>query len=159
LGTTLAFEPVYGFIYASLGVLFAASLTYGAGRLLGGAAIQRLSGPRLTKLAGELRANAFRASIAARLLPVGHFTVINMLAGSLRIPFLRFFLGSMVGAVPGVAVTALFADRLWHALHSRAARDVIFLVGAVALVVALSFAARWALRRRSRAGADEQPGA
>lgn len=150
LGTALAFDPLRGFAYAALGALFAAAANYGAGRLLGGAAVQRLSGPRLEKVARELRANAFRASIVMRLLPVGHFTVLNLLAGSLRIPFRPFVLGNVVGILPGVLVMTLFADRVGQALRSPDARSIAFAAGFLVLVGVLLFVARRAAKRRAR---------
>jgi phospholipase D1/2 len=155
LGTLFAFDPLRGFLYALLGVLLAASATYGAGRLLGSAAVERLGGPRLGKVSRELHANAFRASVAMRVLPVGHFTVINLLAGSLRIPFRWFFLGNIVGIVPSLLVTALFADRLERALRSPDTQSIALAAGCLALFGALWFVLWRVAKRRARALAPD----
>jgi uncharacterized membrane protein YdjX (TVP38/TMEM64 family) len=151
LGTLFAFDPLRGFTYAALGVLLAASVTYGAGRLLGGAVVERLGGPRLEKVSQQLHANAFRASIAMRVLPVGHFTVINLLAGSLRIPFRWYFLGNIVGIVPSLLVTTLFADRLGQALRSPDVQSIALAAGCVALFGALWLVLWRVAKRRARA--------
>jgi len=159
LGTMFAFDPLRGFVYASLGVLFAASVTYGAGRLLGSAAVERLSGPRLVKLSRGLHANAFRASIVMRVLPVGHFTVINLLAGSVRIPFRWYFLGNIVGIVPSLLFVTLFADRLREALRSPDPQSIALFVGSVVLIGVFVFVVRRAAKRRARGEAEgAEPG-
>jgi phospholipase D1/2 len=150
LGTFFAFGPLRGFIYAVIGVLVAAAVTYGAGRLLGSAAVERLSGPRLAKLSRELHANAFRAGIIMRILPVGHFTVINLLAGSLRIPFRWYLLGNTAGITISLLFVALFADRLLQAVRSPDALSIALAAGCLVLLGVLALLARRALKRRAQ---------
>lgn len=147
-GTALAFAPMPSFFYSLLGVLLGATTTYWGGRLLGSRALAYLSGPRLAKFQEELCLHAFRASIAARLLPVGNFTVINVIAGSMRIPFRAFFLGNVVGALPGVLVMTFFVNQLTAALRSPSPKSVALLVGAVVASVALFWWLRRSWRRR-----------
>ena len=128
-GTLLAFEPVRGFFYAFIGVQLAATTTYYCGRLLGGRALDHLSGPRIQKLRTLLRENAVRASAAARALPVGNFTLINWLIGGMRVPFRWFILGNALGALPGLLVLAIFANRLASALKDPQPEQIALLVG------------------------------
>jgi len=128
-GTLLAFEPVRGFFYAFIGVQLAATTTYYCGRLLGGRALDHLSGPRIRKLRTLLREHAVRASAAARALPVGNFTLINWLIGGLRVPFRWFILGNALGSLPGLIVLAIFANRLASALRNPQPEQIALLVG------------------------------
>jgi uncharacterized membrane protein YdjX (TVP38/TMEM64 family) len=150
LGTALAFDPLRGFTFALLGVLLGASTTYWCGRLLGGRALDYLSGPRLERIKHELNTRAFRASIVARLLPVGNFTVINLIAGALRVPFRAYFLGNVVGALPGVIALALFADQLGAAIRSPNAKNMTVLAVGVLLLIALGLWLRRLARRREQ---------
>jgi phospholipase D1/2 len=128
-GTLLAFEPVRGFFYAFFGVQLAATTTYYCGRLLGGRALDHLSGPRIRKLQKLLREHAVRASAAARALPVGNFTLLNWLIGGLRVPFRWFILGNALGSLPGLLVLAIFANRLASALKNPQPEQIALLVG------------------------------
>lgn len=128
-GTLLAFEPVRGFFYAFVGVQLAATTTYYCGRLLGGRALDHVSGPRIRKLRALLREHAVRASAAARALPVGNFTLINWLIGGLRVPFRWFILGNALGSLPGLLVLAIFANRLASALKDPQPEQIALLVG------------------------------
>ncbi len=154
LGTTLAFDPARGFAYSFLGALLGASITYWAGRWAGSRALELASGPRLARFSDELRHHAFRASILARLVPVGNFTAINLLAGSLRIPFRAFFFGNVVGILPGALLLTVFADRISASLRAPNVQNLIWLgLGALALLVLLLLRRRWVKRHAEREGA------
>lgn len=153
LGTTLAFEPLQGFGYAYGGALLGAAVTYWTGRLAGGAALDTVSGPRMLRFRHELTTHAFRASVIARFLPVGNFSVINMLSGSLRIPFSAFLLGNVVGIAPGVLMFTLFSDQIAAALRSPNKTNVSLAVGGALLVGALGLLLkRWVKRREAESG-------
>jgi len=128
-GTLLAFEPVRGFFYAFIGVQLAATTTYYCGRVLGGRALDHLSGPRIRKLQKLLQDHAVRASAAARALPVGNFTLLNWLIGGLRVPFRWFILGNALGSLPGLLVLAIFANHLASALKNPQPEQIALLVG------------------------------
>jgi uncharacterized membrane protein YdjX (TVP38/TMEM64 family) len=116
--TALVFEPRQAFVFALSGALLSASVAYGVGRLAGSHALRYLDGPRLRKLRARLHARAFRATVVARLLPVGNFTVINLFAGALRVPFGSLVAGNVIGMIFGIAGLTFLADRLaaaWHA--------------------------------------------
>lgn len=153
LGTTLAFDPVQGFAYAYAGALVGSAVTYWTGRWAGSAALDYLGGPRMARFRQELHTHAFRASVIARVLPVGNFSVINMLSGSLRIPFSSFALGNLVGLAPGVLIFTLFAEQIAAALHSPSRKNFALLIVAALLFVGLGLLfKRWV---RRRVGGDE----
>lgn len=112
---------VFGSLQGSLCALFAglcsASVFYGVGRAVGHVPLSYLRGPHMAKLRAELRRRAFPATMAARLFPLGNFTLINLLAGALYVPFPAFFLGNLLGLLPGIIGTAFCADRLLKLLR------------------------------------------
>ena len=78
-------------------------------RLLGRRwATRRLAGGgRLARLDAFLRANAFRATLTLRLLPLGSNIALNLLAGVSGVAAMPFVLASAVGYVPQTVVFAL----------------------------------------------------
>ena len=130
--TLLALGPTHGFVasslYALAGSLVSASLSYWLGRIVGRVPLRYLSGPRMSKLRAELRRRAFRATIAARLLPLGNFTAINLLAGALYVPFGAFFRGNLVGLLPGISGSALFASQLEQSVREPSAGNLLLLL-------------------------------
>jgi phospholipase D1/2 len=140
--TALVFEPARAFVYSLSGALLSATVAYGVGRLAGTHVLRQLDGPRLRKLRTQLHAQAFRATVVARLLPVGNFTVINMFAGALRVPLLSFLAGNVVGMIFGIGGITFLADRLaaaWNApTLSNIATLLAYVVGLFGVSLGLS---------------------
>ena len=150
-GTALLFDPWRGFFYAIVGSLTSACATYGIGRLLGRPMIERmLHTPRLRRFRDELRRRSFAATFGARLVPVGSFSLINMLAGALGVRFRSYFFGNLLGILPGILGFTLFADRLENTLVNPGVGNVTVLVLVLAAIVAALSLIRRALRRAGR---------
>jgi membrane protein YqaA with SNARE-associated domain len=106
-------------VYCLVGRLSAACTTYGIGRLVGRFRPRWLEQPRLLRIRRQLRRRGILAVIAARLLPVGNFTLINITAGALGIRFRDYLIGNAIGLLPGVLALTVFADRIGATLRHR----------------------------------------
>ena len=145
--TALVFRPLPAIAYCLTGTLASAAVTYWIGRLIGHFRADWLRGPRLTRFEKQLRQRGVLAIVAARLLPVGNFSLINMAAGAFGIGFGDYMLGNAIGVLPGILALTLFADRLGSTLrHPRGANLVMLAAVALALVAVLS----WIRRRLAR---------
>jgi len=149
VATVLTFGSLQGFAFAMAGIAAAAASTYWTGRLIGGRALFALAGPRLTRATEALRAHAFWASALARVAPLGNFALINMAAGSMRIPFWAFLTGSSVGAVPGTLLIALFADQARSWLGDSGGFSAARLAWITVGLLVLGLLGRRLLRRRA----------
>jgi phospholipase D1/2 len=150
VATVLTFGSVQGCVYALLGIYGAACTTYWSGRMIGSRALFELSGPTLKRATLALQGHAFWASLLSRVAPVGNFTVMNMLAGGMRIPFLPFLLGSALGVIPGTVLIALFAEKARGWLQgSENASGPWLSVGLVAVAL-LTWGLVKVLRKRSK---------
>lgn len=147
----LVYDPPRAFAYALSGSLLSAMLSFGVGRIASERVLRLMSGPRLAKLRDQLHAHALKATVVARLLPVGNFTAINMFAGAIRIPFLPFMLGNLVGMVFGIAALTLLADRLARTIAAPTPANVgLLLLLAIALLGSSLGLARVFERRADR---------
>ncbi len=148
LGTTLAFEPLRGFVFSMAGGLLGASMAYGAGRLLGGTIVDGFGGKRFAQFTGQLRTHAFRSSLILHLLPFGNFTAVNLLAGSLRVPFGGFLVGTALGLLPGVVFLTFLKGHLPDVLRDPSLVNLTLLGAGVVLAIGLGWLLRrWAKRR------------
>ena len=127
-----------------VGALSAASTTYGIGRLVGRFRPRWLQRPRLMRVSRQLRRRGTLAVIAARMLPVGNFSLINMTAGAFGVPFRDYLLGNVIGLLPGVLALTVFADRIGATLRNPHVPNLIVLV----LVAGAIGRALWWLKRR-----------
>jgi uncharacterized membrane protein YdjX (TVP38/TMEM64 family) len=108
---------LYGLAFGLPLVVFAGSISailpYLAGRWLFGSATEAEEeldeAGRLQKFAGALRNNPFQTVITMRLLFLP-YDPVSIFAGSLKVPFIPFFvataMGNIVGAIPYVALGA-----------------------------------------------------
>ena len=151
VATALTFGEFVGFVYALLGIYAAACTTYWAGRVVGAQAMIELSGPSLVRATEALHTHAFWASLLSRMAPVGNFTVMNMIAGSMRVPFWPYLLGTAVGAIPGTLVIALFADqaRAWISGSEKTPHSWLTL-GVLLIVLSVLGVIKFVRKRRAR---------
>ena len=105
-------------------------------------------------LRGQLRRRGFLALAVARLIPVGNFSDINLVAGSLRAPFGGFMLGNAVGVLPGILALALFTDRVARALQAPGTTNLLLLA---ALIAAMAWVLAWLGRRLARTTRAARP--
>ena len=110
--------------------------------------IEEMQPEEVRRATRALQTHAFWASLLSRMAPVGNFTAMNMLAGSMRVPFVPFLVGSAVGAAPGALLISLFADQAREWLRGSAASPGPKLAAGFALLVVLVFAARKLRRKR-----------
>lgn len=159
LAAMVAFGPLRGFVYAMLGILGAALLTYYAGRMLSRDTIRRVAGARLNRLSRELRRRGLISVIVVRLVPVAPFIVVNMVAGAARIRLRHYVLGTAIGMLPGLLAATVLGDQIGTALRDPAKVDYGLVALIMAMLLAAFLAVRWWYRhRRAAAGeAAERP--
>jgi uncharacterized membrane protein YdjX (TVP38/TMEM64 family) len=146
--TAVVFGPATGFVYAILGSLVGACLTFALGHVFGRDIVRRLGGARLNTLSRWLSHRGLLAMLTVRLIPVAPFTVVNLVAGASHIRFRDFLLGTIFGMVPGAMAITVFSDRLAAAVHHPSPINIALLVGSAAVIGAAAFITHRRLRRR-----------
>lgn len=156
--TVMLFGTWKGFFTAMLGCQLGAMFEYGLGRLLLGKLVKRLVGDRLGKVMRAVTAHGWLAVLALRLVPVAPFAVVNVVAGSSRIPPWGFFWGTLVGMAPVTLGLALAADRVVAAAKNPTPGSVTAAAAVLLLVAMLGLGASKLLERaRSRAPPPPRP--
>ncbi len=143
---------VFGFAGGIAVVLAAAILgaiaAFWLGRWLGREAVEKFTGARVEKVDRLLRRRGLAAMIGVRLVPVLPFTAINYTAGLTSIRWWPYFLGTVIGILPGtVSFVTLGAFGLQPGWQLNLALGALGLLTLAGLVVALR-------RRRTGKGAD-----
>jgi phosphatidylserine/phosphatidylglycerophosphate/cardiolipin synthase-like enzyme/uncharacterized membrane protein YdjX (TVP38/TMEM64 family) len=145
--TALLFPAPVSIVYCMVGALSASVTTYWIGRLVGRFRPRWLERPRLLRVSRQLRRRGTLAVIAARLLPVGNFSLINITAGAFGVRFRDYLLGNVIGLLPGVLALTVFADRIGATVRHPHATN---LIGLAAVAGALGAALWWLKRRIAR---------
>jgi len=144
LVTAIIFGPMAGALYALIGSLAGAAVTYTIGAMLGRDFVRKIAGRKWQRLERKINETGIIAVTALRLLPVAPFTVVNVVCGAFKVPWRDYLLGSILGLTPGILITALFAHQLASALRNPGIGAFLLLA---ALIVVTIIGAVWLKRR------------
>jgi len=144
LVTAIIFGPMVGSLYALIGSLAGAAVTYAIGAMLGRDFVRKIAGKKWQRLERKINETGIVAVTALRLLPIAPFTVVNIVCGAFKVPWRDYLLGSILGLTPGILITALFAHQLASALRNPGIGAFLLLA---ALIVVTIIGAVWLKRR------------
>lgn len=149
--TAVVFGPLLGIVYALIGATLSGAMTFGIGRTLSREAVRELAGGRLNDLSRRLGERGLLAIVFARVVPVGPFTVVNIVAGASHIRWRDFLIGTVIGLVPGVTVASIFVDRVAAAIREPGTGTFALLAAAGAVLIGFVFMMRRKLGARAEA--------
>ncbi len=95
------FGSILGTVYANIAATFGATLAFLVTRYLLRDAVLNKFGSKLEGINKELETRGFNYLLFLRLVPVFPFFLINLAAGLTRLPLRTFFIGTMLGIIPG----------------------------------------------------------
>jgi uncharacterized membrane protein YdjX (TVP38/TMEM64 family) len=131
LGTAYAFDAWPAILYSLAGCILSAILLYGIGRQLGRKNVVRFAGKRLNRMNRLISKHGALAVAAVRMIPVAPYSLVNLAAGAVRVPFREFVVGTFLGMSPGVIGITFFENQVEELL--RDPNPISFFVLAVAL--------------------------
>ena len=139
------FGAVWGTVWTSIAAILAAVLAFGFSRTIGRSFVaQKLVG-KWESIDREMQQGGFFYMFAIRLLPLIPYGIVNFAAGLTSIKFRDYFLGTLIGTVPGILPFVMMGAGL-TALKQG---DVLPLLVGLALTGMLVGTATW-YRRRTR---------
>jgi len=137
--TTLAvFGAWPGIPVAWIGAVLGATISHTVGLRLGTRVMRWLPGRVESNVRRLLRERAFWTVVFMRLLPVGNFGALNLLAGAFKIPRRSFVMGNIVGMAPGLLGLGVFVDRAREALRHPSPLNVAIAVAVAVLTTVLT---------------------
>lgn len=146
VATALMFPPWQAFWLASAGTILSALVGFLVGHLLGAAPLRRFAGDSVNRLSLGAGRHGILLITTLRLMPIAHFSMINLIAGASHVRLRDYVIGTVLGCVPGIAVIAVIGDRAQQFLHDPNLWSFTLLAG----VVAAGLLALNLLKRRLR---------
>ena len=140
--TAYAFDSWQAMVLSLLGCILSAAFLYAAGRELGRKNVARFAGKRLNHMNRLIAKHGVLAVAAVRMIPVAPYSLVNLAAGAVRVPFRDFVFGTLLGMSPGVIGITFFETQLEELIRNPSAVTFIVLIGAVGLMLAGVFAFR-----------------
>ncbi|MCB2192639.1 MAG: VTT domain-containing protein [Deltaproteobacteria bacterium] len=139
----LIFGPWWGAIYALSGAVLSAVTTYLLGSLAGRKTVRRWSGSGINKVSKKMAQHGLVTVLLLRVVPVAPFTLINLAAGASHLRFTQYFLGTLMGMIPGTLAITVFADRV-HSIWRDPHWEDLAVAGGVLIALGL---VTWLLKR------------
>jgi uncharacterized membrane protein YdjX (TVP38/TMEM64 family) len=144
----VAFGPLAGAAYSWIGTMVSALIGFYLGRVAGQRVLERFSGEGVRRFMRLIGKNGFLASLIVRLVPSAPFIVVNMAAGVTPMRAHSFALGTALGIVPKIALTAFAGASIVRMMKGEIADHWMILAAVAAVWIAIGWAARLWLRRR-----------
>jgi len=146
----VAFGPVTGFAYSWIGTMASSMVGFYLGRAAGAKTLERFSGAGVRRFMDHVGKNGFLASFIVRLVPSAPFIVVNMAAGVTPMRVVDFTLGTALGIVPKIVLTAFAGNSIVRLMKGQIGKDALWLVLIAAAWIALGWGARNWLRSREK---------
>jgi uncharacterized membrane protein YdjX (TVP38/TMEM64 family) len=106
-----------------------------------------MAGSKWKRVEESIGKTGIIAVATLRLLPVAPFTVVNIVSGAFKVPPRDYFVGSILGLVPGIVVTNLFAHQFQSAIRDPGIGTFLLLLALIAISVVGTI---WLKRRLQR---------
>ena len=146
----VAFGPWTGFAYSWVGTMVSSMVGFYLGRAVGAKVLERFSGGGVRRFMDHVGRNGFLASFIVRLVPSAPFIVVNMAAGVTPMRVVDFALGTALGIVPKIVLTAFAGNSIVRLMKGQIGKDALWLVVIAAAWIALGWGARNWLRSREK---------
>jgi len=141
------YGPLWGTVYALIGGNLSGTLAYFIGRFFGGDLFDEEDADAssfMARHASNLRRNGFEAVMVMRLIYLP-YDLVNYLCGFVRVPWLQYATGTLLGVLPGSLTFVLLGSVLTSESNSQRWLLAGFSLGMLLLGLGLS---RWLKRRR-----------
>ena len=150
----VAFGPWTGFAYSWVGTFVSALVGFLIGRRFGARVLDELASEGVRRFTAMVARNGFLASLVVRLVPSAPFIVVNMAAGVTGMGIAPFALGTGIGIVPKIALTAFAGNAIVQGMHGQGDGHGLLLALAAAAWLGIGwYARRWLKGRPGAAGA------
>jgi uncharacterized membrane protein YdjX (TVP38/TMEM64 family) len=147
--TALIFEPVTAILVALTGALLNAASVYFVGARLVRERAERSFGKAIGRVRNALQSRGVIAVAMIRMAPVAPFSLVNVAAGSIGIPFRDYLFGTFLGLAPGTVLICVFGGELKDLLRDPSPARVITVLAIAAAWIVLSLVIQRFVSRRN----------
>jgi uncharacterized membrane protein YdjX (TVP38/TMEM64 family) len=147
----VAFGPTTGSLYSWVGTMASSVVGFYLGRVAGAKVLERFSGESVGRFVKLIARNGLFASFIVRLVPSAPFIVVNMAAGVTPMRVADFLLGTAVGIVPKIVLTAFAGNSIFRVLRGEIGKDALWLAAIAMAWIGIGLGARAWLRSREAA--------
>ncbi len=145
--TASLFTTSWAFFEILIGTLINVCVGYTLGRFVGVFIFERFFGKKTQKILDRIGKGQFFTILFLRIFPIAPSSLINLAAGSGKIPFLRFLVATMVGMTPGTVMLVVFQKSILDVFRAPGFASFVTLF---ILATITFFIFRWSRKRFSQ---------
>jgi phospholipase D1/2 len=149
--TALVFDPLMAIVIGLTGALLNASAIYFAGAKLIRDWAERWFGEPIGRVRQALQSRGVLAVAMIRMVPIAPFSLVNVAAGTIGIPFRDYLFGTFLGLAPGTVLICVFGSELKDLMRDPSPTRVIAVVAVAAAWILLSLGIQRVISRRNAA--------
>jgi phosphatidylserine/phosphatidylglycerophosphate/cardiolipin synthase-like enzyme/uncharacterized membrane protein YdjX (TVP38/TMEM64 family) len=153
VATSFIFEPFSAFALAMGGALLSGTMMFWLGFALGRKFVRAVAGKRINRISRTLAQEGLLTVVVLRIVPIAPYSIINLVAGASHIRFRDFFIGTIIGMLPGIFAITLFTESLKNFILEPSILNIAVLAGSVVLAAAILIWLVKTTRRISRKSA------
>jgi phospholipase D1/2 len=150
--TALVFDPLPAIAIALAGSLLNASAVYFSGAKLIRDWAERSFGQPIARVRQMLGKSGVIAVAMIRMVPVAPFTLVNLAAGTIGIPFRDYLFGTFLGLAPGTVLICMFGGELKELLRDPSPTRVITVIAIAAAWILFALGIQRFVSRRNARG-------
>ena len=123
--TATVFGITGGFTYSLIALLVNAIVLYFMGYKLNDRSFEIFEKERIIRISQKLSKHSFTTIVVLRLLPAAPYTLVNLLAGAFKIPFVKYALGTIIGIAPSVLIMTLIGGQFKKILTNPVSQNIL----------------------------------
>lgn len=151
--TALVFDPLLAIVIALTGALLNASAVYFAGAKLIRDWAERSFGQPIARVRAALQSRGVLAVAMIRMVPIAPFSLVNVAAGTIGIPFRDYLFGTFLGLAPGTVLICVFGSELKDLLRDPSPTRLIAVAAIAVAWILLSLGIQRFVARRNAGSA------
>ncbi len=151
----MAFDIGTALFISLCGIALEVAVTYWLGRALGGDYVRRLLSKAKggDKILNMKDSGKFSSLFVIRVLPVFPIDFASLFLGSMKLPFIRYVLISVLGIAPRVVLFTVLGDGIYEIFPMALLLKILLVLLPVAAAV---FVVRWLAKRRKNGKAEQK---
>lgn len=146
--TAIVFPPLKAAPVSFTGIMLSAALLHWIGARFEGK-LRKSLGNVIKRVDEALSDRGVMTIATLRMIPLAPFTLVNIAAGAVGVPFRDYMLGTALGLAPGITMICLFGRQVRAFWHDPNLKTVVLVVVIGVVWIGTSLALqRWVTHRR-----------
>jgi phospholipase D1/2 len=147
--TAIVFPPLKAVSVSFTGIMLSAALLHWLGSRFIKGGVRKSLGNVIKRVDEALSDRGVLTIATIRMIPLAPFTLVNLAAGAVGVPFRDYMLGTALGLLPGVSMICIFGGQVRHFWRNPNLKTVLLVVAIALVWIGMSLALqRWISQRR-----------